>query len=40
MSSQKMWNCMISGFFSGVTVSFFGMGSSLVLTPTLIGFDV
>lgn len=40
MSSAKMWNCMISGFFGGLTVGLFGIGSSIVLVPALLKSDV
>lgn len=36
MSSKKMWNCMISGFFGGFIVGLFGIGSSIVLEPVWI----
>ena len=42
MSSKKMWNIMIAGFFSGMCVSLLGVGGSIVLVPVWlqIGIDI
>lgn len=33
MSSKKMWNSILAGFFAGMAVGVFGVGGSIVLIP-------
>jgi uncharacterized membrane protein YfcA len=40
MSSTKMWNCIISGFFAGFIVGIFGIGGSIVVIPAWLKSDI